>query len=48
MIIENSKVLAKYNLKCPFVMDLSSKLRSYELLDKEELDIDKLVNKLWN
>lgn len=48
MIIENSKVLAKYNLKCPFVMDLSSKLKSYELLDKEELDIDKLVNKLWN
>ncbi len=48
MIIDNSKVLAKYNLKSPFVMDLSSKLRSYELLDKEELDIDKLVNKLWN
>lgn len=48
MIIDNSKVLAKYNLKCPFVMELSSKLRSYELLDKEELDIDKLVNKLWN
>ena len=46
-ILIQEKILKKINLNIPFMVDLSLKLKYYNLIDKLELDMDKLVNKLW-
>lgn len=46
-IIEKDNVLNKIGLELPFLVDLSVKLRDYNLVEKTELDIDRLVDSIW-
>lgn len=46
-VFSNEKLFIKCGSNLPFNVDLSNKLLSYELLDEQELDIEKLVNKIW-
>lgn len=46
-IIEKDNVLNKIGLELPFMVDLSVKLRDYNLVEKTELDIDRLVDNIW-
>lgn len=46
-IIEKDNVLNKLGLELPFMVDLSVKLRDYNLIDKTELDIDRMVDDIW-
>jgi len=39
--------LNKMGLSLPFMVDLSLKLKYYDLLEKVEIDMDRLVNTLW-
>lgn len=43
----NEKVYVKAGLSLPFMVELSKKLQYYDLMDKVEFNMDKLVNKLW-
>lgn len=47
-VLENDNILNKVGLDLPFMMDLSVKLRDYDLIKKIELDMEELVNTLWN
>jgi len=47
-IIKHEKQLIKNGSNLPFNIDLSNKLMSYELLKKEEKDLDKMVDKIWS
>ena len=44
---DNIKLFKAVGLTLPFMVDLSNKLQYYELIDKIEFNMDKLVNKLW-
>lgn len=44
---ENDKIYRNADLSLPFVVELSKKLQYYNLIDKMEFNMDKLVNKLW-
>lgn len=46
-IIEKDNVLNKIGLELPFMIDLSVKLRDYNLVEKTELDIDRMVDNIW-
>lgn len=46
-IIEKDNILNKIGLELPFLVDLSVKLRDYNLVEKTELDIDRLVDNIW-
>lgn len=46
-LVNNEKKLIKCGSKLPFLMDLSNKLVSYELLNSIEPDIEKLVYEVW-
>lgn len=46
-VIHNEKTFINCGSKLPFMIDLSNKLMVYELLDKTEFDIEKMVNKIW-
>lgn len=46
-VMSNEKAFIKSGSHLPFSLDLSNKLISYELLDSVELDIEKMVNKIW-
>lgn len=46
-VLKEDNTLNKLGLNLPFMIDLSVKLMDYELIDKIELDMDMLVNKLW-
>ena len=46
-LLKNEKKLLKNGSNLPFTMDLSNKLISYELLNSQETDLDKMVNKIW-
>ena len=46
-IINEEKKFIKNGLKLPLVAELSHKLKSYELLKDITLDIDKMVNEIW-
>lgn len=47
-IIENDNELAKMGIIIPIMVDLSMKLRFYDLIDKIYYDPDKVVEALWN
>ncbi len=47
-VLQNDNIINKVGLELPFMIDLSVKLRDYDLIKDIELDIDRLVNKLWN
>lgn len=47
-ILQKDNMINKAGLNVPFMIDLSVKLRDYELIKKVELDKEKLVDQLWN
>lgn len=47
-VLEKDNILNKAGLELPFMMDLSVKLRDYDLIKNIELDMDRMVDKLWN
>lgn len=46
-ILRKEKLFKNNGLELPFVVDLSYKLRYYNLVDDIVLDIDELVDKIW-
>lgn len=46
-IFKDEKIFTQVNQTLPFLADLSTKLKYYNLVDKVYLDETKLVNKLW-
>lgn len=46
-VLEKDNVLNKLGIDLPFMMDLSVKLRDYDLIKDIELDMDRMVDLLW-
>lgn len=46
-VLEKDNILNKLGLSIPFMIDLSVKLRDYNLIDNIELDKDRMVDILW-
>lgn len=46
-VLEKDNILNKAGLDIPFIIDLSVKLRDYDLIDKIILDRNRLINTLW-
>ncbi len=47
-VLEKDNILNKAGLNLPFMMDLAVKLRDYDLIKKIELDIEGMIDLLWN
>lgn len=47
-VLEKDNILNRAGLELPFMIDLSVKLRDYDLIKEIELDMEKMVNTLWN
>ena len=47
-VLEKDNVLNKIGLELPFMVDLSVKLRDYDLIKEIELSKEKLIEILWN
>lgn len=47
-VLEKDNILNKIGLEVPFMIDLSVKLRDYDLIKDIELDMDRMVDTLWN
>jgi len=47
-ILQNDNILNKAGLNVPFMVDLSVKLRDYELIKNVELDKERLIDAIWN
>ena len=46
-VLQNDNILNRVGLEVPFMIDLSVKLRDYELISDIELDQDRMVDILW-
>jgi ABC-type multidrug transport system ATPase subunit len=46
-VLSNDNILNKAGLQLPFMIDLSVKLKDYDLIHKIELDKERLINTLW-
>lgn len=46
-VLSEERVMKKLGLDLPFIVDLAQRLKLYGLLDDIELDMEKMVNKLW-
>ena len=46
-VLQKDNVINKAGLEVPFIIDLSVKLRDYDLINKIILDKEKLVDELW-
>lgn len=46
-VLKEDKKIVKNNLELPFLIDLSNKLKSYDLIYDSFLDIEKMVNSIW-
>ncbi len=46
-VLKHDSLLLKVGIELPFEVDLSLKLKMYDLVDDIYFDIEKLVNKLW-
>ena len=46
-VLEKDNIINKAGLKIPFMIDLSVKLKDYDLINKIELDEGKLIDTLW-
>ena len=46
-VIEKDNTLNKLGLDLPFMIDLSVKLRDYNVVDKIELNMDRMVDTIW-
>ena len=46
-ILGKDNIINKVGLDLPFMIDLTTKLKDYDLIKDIETDKDKLINKLW-
>lgn len=46
-LIKDENIFIKNKLKLPFIVDLSHKLKAYEILDDVIYDIDEMVDEIW-
>ena len=46
-VLREEKILRRNGFSLPFAVDLSLQLVAYDVLDKEEYNLEKLVNELW-
>lgn len=46
-VLEQEKLLKENNISLPFMVDLSNKLKFYNLIEEPILDMDEMVDKLW-
>lgn len=46
-VLQRDNIINKIGLKLPFMVDLSVKLKDYELINSIELEPIRMVNKLW-
>ena len=46
-VLEKDNILNKLGLDLPFMIDLSVKLKDYDLIDSIEQDMDRMVDILW-
>ena len=46
-VLKEDNVINKLGLSMPFMLDLSIKLKDYELIDELSLDMEGLVDILW-
>ena len=46
-VLKEDTIIKKLGLSLPFMVDLSLKLEFYQVLDDIELDMEKMVDKLW-
>ena len=46
-VLQQDNKINKIGLKIPFMIDLSVKLKDYELIDEVELDKHRMVDLLW-
>ena len=47
IVLKNEKIFIKLNIKLPFMIELSNKLKFYNLLDNTIIDMDRMINKIW-
>lgn len=47
-VLEKDNILNKNGIELPFIIDLSVKLKDYNLVDKLYYDEESLINDLWN
>ena len=47
-VLQNDNILNKAAIKVPFMIDLSVKLKDYNLIDEVELDMNRMIERLWN
>ena len=47
-VLQNDNIINKAGLNVPFMIDLSVKLRDYELIKNVELNKERLIDTLWN
>ena len=46
-VLEKDNIINKIGLRIPFMIDLSVKLKDYEVIEELYLEKDRMVNKLW-
>lgn len=46
-VFKEEKLIKKLGFSLPFALDLSLQLKSYNIIDEEVYDVDKLVSALW-
>lgn len=46
-VFDEERVMRKIGLEVPFAVELSQKLRVYNLVDKIDLDLERLVDEVW-
>ena len=46
-VLKNDNIINRIGLTVPFMVDLSVKLKDYDLIDEIELDMNRMVEKLW-
>jgi energy-coupling factor transport system ATP-binding protein len=46
-VLEKDNILNKIGLDLPFMMDLSVKLKDYNVVEEVELDMDRMVDNIW-
>ena len=47
IIYNNEQLFKKLKIKMPFMVELSLKLKYYNLLNNTEIDMNRMINKLW-
>ena len=47
IIYNNEQLFRKLHIKMPFMVELSLKLKYYNLLNNTEIDMNRMINKIW-